>query len=363
MTDSAAHDSVAPRVDALDGLRGAAVLAVVALHAGVFPWGWVGVDVFFVLSGFLITGILLDARTAGASGWSSYGKPFYMRRFLRIVPLAWTFLALLFLVAPALGVLGRVPMREQLWYWGFISNWWLGLRSPASWMAGHFWSLAVEEQFYLCWPWIVLATPRHRLGTLLRVLLVAAFVVRIVVLVMQLPPQVGHIYQNLTLARMDGLVAGSLLALLERSEGGLARHAAAARTWLVACGALFVLLELFAPTRAFAYVLRYSAVAGVAAAALLLILASPGGVATRVLGMRWLRWTGTRSYGVYLIHLPVVLWLGARGLAPAVVLVAGLAVTLALAAMSWDLLERPLLAHKRRWPMPQRTPRAVDSER
>ena len=81
-------EAAPPRLPALDGIRAIAVVAVVALHAGMLPWGWVGVDLFFTLSGFLITGILVDARDAGGSGWVTYAKPVYMRRLLRIVPVA-----------------------------------------------------------------------------------------------------------------------------------------------------------------------------------------------------------------------------------------------------------------------------------
>lgn len=330
------------------------MLCVVALHSGTNSWGWIGVDIFFVLSGYLITGILLDARDAGGSGWASYGRPFYMRRLLRIVPLAWTFLALLFVVAPALGLTERVPLAEQLWYWGFLSNGWLGLRSSSAWMAAHFWSLAVEEQFYLVWPWVLLAIPRHRLNSVLRGLLLTAVMARVAVTAMGLPPQVGHVYQDLTITRMDGLVAGSLVALLARDATGLLPRRRGAAMWLVACGILFVLLQWYLPTKKVGYVFRYSAFAGCAASALVLLLSASQSSVSRMLSARWLTWVGTRSYGVYVIHLPVVKWLIGRGLAPALVLTEGLVITLILAALSWVVLERPLLAYKVRWPMPAR---------
>ena len=344
-------EAAPPRLPALDGIRAIAVLAVVALHAGMLPWGWIGVDLFFTLSGFLITGILLDAKDARGSGWATYAKPFYMRRLLRIVPLAWAFLAILFLVAPALGIVRPVPFTEQIWYWAFLSNAWLGFRSATAWMAGHFWSLAVEEQFYLVWPWLVLALPRPWLARTLKTFLVVAVVARIVVVFMHLPPQIGHTYENFTVTRMDGLVAGSLVALCARAEGGLARYGRRATGWLIACGALFLLLQIYAPTKQLGYIFRYAALAGFTASAVLLILASPTGLVSRLLGGRWLTWIGARSYGIYVIHLPIVLWLAARGLPAIVVLAVALGITLALAAVSWTVLESPLLAMKSRWPM------------
>ncbi len=339
------------RLAALDGVRGVAVLAVVALHAGLASWGWIGVDIFFVLSGFLITGILLDAKPAAIGGWEGYGKPFYMRRVLRIVPLAWAFLAALFLLAPALGLTPSVPFGEQVWYWGFLSNGWLGFRSRTAWMAGHFWSLAVEEQFYLVWPWLILATPRARLGRVLKSLLAVAPLARLAIVLLHLPPQIGHVYENLTLTRMDGLLAGALVALLARESGGLARHRRGSMIWLTTCGTLFGLLHLYAPTKQIGYLLRYPAIAGFAASGLLLLVSSPAGRGSRLLGARWLAWLGTRSYGIYVIHLPVVMWLAARGLAPWLVFVAGSSVTMALAAVSWVALERPFLSMKSRWKM------------
>lgn len=344
-------DAAPHRLPALDGVRAIAVLAVVALHAGVLSWGWLGVDLFFTLSGFLITGILLDARDAGCSGWATYAKPFYMRRLLRIVPLAWVFLAILFLVAPALRIVRPVPFAEQIWYWAFLSNAWLGFRSATAWMAAHFWSLAVEEQFYLVWPWLVLALPRPWLVRTLKTLLVLAIVARIVIVFMHLPPQIGHTYENFTVTRMDGLVAGSLVALCARAEGGLARYRRRATGWLIACGTLFLLLQIYAPTKQVGYIFRYAALAGCTASALLLILSSPTGLVSRLLGARWLGWIGARSYGVYVIHLPIVIWLTARALPAVAVLAGALGITLALAALSWTVLESRMLALKSRWPM------------
>jgi peptidoglycan/LPS O-acetylase OafA/YrhL len=218
-------------------------------------------------------------------------------------------------------------------------------------MAGHFWSLAVEEQFYLVWPWVVLATPSRWLVRLLRLLLGVAVIARITVVLMHLPPQIGHTYENFTITRMDGLVAGALIALIVREAGAIATRRRAAMGWMIACGALFALLQIYAPTKQVGYIFRYTAVAGCAASALLLLVASPTAGATRLLGARWLTWIGARSYGIYVIHLPIVMWLAARGLPSYAVLVGGLAITIALAALSWSVLERPFLLLKARWPM------------
>src|SRR5260221_1974329 len=126
---------------------GAAYLFVVALHRG-----WIGVQLFFVLSGFLITGILLDARDA-----PNYYRSFFVRRGLRIFPLYYATLLVLFVLLPALGLLPssfkRDPMVE-LSHWAYFSNWYSAFH-PGEDSVSHFWSLAVEEQFYLLWPFVI----------------------------------------------------------------------------------------------------------------------------------------------------------------------------------------------------------------
>src|SRR5262245_10735945 len=146
------------RIGVLDGLRGLAVLEVVGFHAGVLPWAGFGIDLFLVLSGFLITRSLLDAKLRGGRGWATFVKPWYMRRSLRIFPLAYTVLALTLVVAPAVDVLPPTGIAEQLGYWLFLSNWWPHAHSVMVYQnLSHLWSLALQEQFYLLWPWVVLA--------------------------------------------------------------------------------------------------------------------------------------------------------------------------------------------------------------
>src|SRR5438067_7660244 len=166
---------------ALDGLRGIAILLVVVCHfvsnlhiaADGWAWplvaiahaGWTGVDLFFVLSGFLITGILIDAR-----GSDSYFKAFYARRALRIVPAYYGFLFAIFVVLPFLhlgaGNDYMLAREHQSWYWLYLTNVMMAIgeipgRGPYP--STLFWSLAVEEQFYLLWPLIVAASPPRTL--------------------------------------------------------------------------------------------------------------------------------------------------------------------------------------------------------
>jgi peptidoglycan/LPS O-acetylase OafA/YrhL len=159
-------------IPALDGLRGIAILSVMLLHftnaiaalpgsptsaaRSVFGWGWTGVDLFFVLSGFLITGILLDSK-----GHPLYFRSFYARRALRIFPLYYAALFLFFVVPraiPSVPATYSFAWHDQRWFWFYLGNF-HPLGPDAKQFIGQFWSLAIEEQFYLVWPLLIWLTP------------------------------------------------------------------------------------------------------------------------------------------------------------------------------------------------------------
>jgi peptidoglycan/LPS O-acetylase OafA/YrhL len=345
------HLTVSPatRVPALDGIRAVAVLFVVFLHTGIFPYGWLGVDVFFVLSGFLITGILLDAKQAGGGGWKTYGKPFYARRSLRIIPLAYVALAVVFLILPGVGVTAHVPGREQFFFWAYISNWMNGPRSLGSWRMAHYWSLAVEEQFYICWPWIVLAVSRRKLELICIALLIIAPLLRLGAINAHIAAAT-HFYDEITPFRMDGLAAGALLAAVSRDRAIIQLKNAGA--WMLILGSIvFVAVAVESPER-YGYVFEFSSIAAAATGALILVVAFPTSVACRLLSISWVRWIGTVSYGVYIIHYPIAFWMKTHGIATPVSVFATLSLTLAAAAISWYVMERPILGLKKYWPMP-----------
>ena len=203
----------------LDGFRGLAALMVmwfhyfqVSHHSGDSPLahsfqrfmniGQGGVDLFFVLSGFLITRILLSTK-----GDSKYLRRFYARRSLRIFPLYFAFLVLFLLTASWLN--GGTPLWSEHWYfWAFSQNIPQALGWPVNGPV-HYWSLAVEEQFYLVWPFLVLALSKKWLVRVSVVLFVLPFVLRIILI-----PQGVDVY-FLTITRTDGLALGALLALFE----------------------------------------------------------------------------------------------------------------------------------------------------
>src|SRR4051812_22693033 len=228
--DAAAGPSTAPRshIPSLDGVRGLAI-AIVLVHnatfilhgnhatlpkvaAAVAAAGWLGVQLFFVLSGFLITGILFDTRTR-----PQFFRTFYARRTLRIFPLYYVFLAGALFIVPLLANVAdwhATAWRNQFFFWTYTSNWAnpFGHDIPG---LSHFWSLAVEEQFYLLWPVIVfLGSPRFLLRLCAGLVAVTPFV-RLGLRLSGFAPLAGY---EFTIARWDALAAGALLAICLRDD-------------------------------------------------------------------------------------------------------------------------------------------------
>ncbi|MEW6703577.1 MAG: acyltransferase [Pseudomonadota bacterium] len=215
------------RLPALDGVRGIAILWVAVHNLSVIdgPWfpslfgravetainsGWMAVTLFFALSGFLISGILLDSRQA-----DDYYRSFYMRRVLRIFPLYYAVLLAAFVLMPLLvpligplpgGVAADVP--DQVWLWTYLSNWTepYGIASNAF---PHFWSLAVEEQFYLVWPFLIRHCTARQAFRLCVVVAASALGIRCLMLAAGATPEMVYTF---TFSRMDALALGGAAA-------------------------------------------------------------------------------------------------------------------------------------------------------
>jgi peptidoglycan/LPS O-acetylase OafA/YrhL len=356
--------SSARHLRALDGVRGLAILLVLldhtaqaspvpvhrlgkAVHDGLLA-GRFGVDLFFVLSGFLITGILLDARGEGSTTPAGYYTAFYARRVLRIFPLYYLLV---------------IPLGTW-WYWIFAQNIHIALYG---WRAipqtlSHLWSLAVEEQFYLVWPLIVAVLPRRTLRTVCLALIAGAPVLRFV-----LPPVAAY---ALTLPRADALAMGALVAILVREQQRAPDERRDRRRADLARVAFYTSLGTFAMLVATdALAVPFGPVSLVVASSLLAIL---GGAGIYILATsespRWLCSPvlvsiGMYSYAMYMIHVPirrlVTDWVSAHVGGTYELLLANfvalLAVSWALAWISWHLLERPILSLKRYVPMPTPT--------
>ncbi len=372
-----------PRVAPLDGLRGVAILLVMLYHlpmqgggriardiAILGRCGWVGVDLFFVLSGFLITGILYDAKER-----DGYLRRFYLARVLRIFPLYFAALIVCFALLPALHLVrgaaeaGSAARGSAWWFFLYLQNvrMAINIHSVPPYMQ-HFWSLAIEEQFYLIWPFVVLACSRERLIRLTLGAVAAAVLLRMMLVAGRVDPLTLYV---LTPTRLDGLALGAYVALVARGPR------VSSLRWLRAAGAAALLLLGFFVWRDHALnilasrsleVIGYTLVSLAAAAALEWALrARLDSIGGRIASSRLLVWLGRRSYGIYVIHFPVFLLLQADGFTLAALarrlgswseatigflLVAG-GLTLLLTVLSWRLLEAPALRLRHRLGAPR----------
>jgi peptidoglycan/LPS O-acetylase OafA/YrhL len=336
------------RIPQLDAVRGIAVLLVMlhnqretfpSLHLDrLFANGWMGVDLFFVLSGFLITGILID--TKHADGY--FGK-FYARRCLRIWPLYGALLVFMFAVVPRLGAAEAKTVFEKSSPWWayplFLQNVLVPVPTSAAGPLAVTWSLAIEEQFYLVWPIVVRFLSR-------------AAVKRLAVAVICLSPLLRlclasygvSLYTNV-FCRLDGLMAGALLALFVRSDGP-APSRFTRRAWTSL--AIVVPLACAAEAAGSRWIV-FSLSAAASTAFIYLALFSEQRWLRRALTNRALVYIGTISYGLYLLHK--IPFDAAKGFGadrhPLIALSILFAIRYATAALSWIVLEQPLL---RLWP-------------
>jgi peptidoglycan/LPS O-acetylase OafA/YrhL len=343
---------------ALDGVRAVAVLAVIAYHVTSKrpTGGFLGVDVFFVLSGYLITTLLL--RGHARSGRIRLSE-FWARRARRLLPGVMLLVAACAVVIASSAPVATVPARRSdllatlLYYanWHFIASdqSYFAMFTGAS-PLRHAWSLAIEEQFYLVWPLVVLivlylAAGRRRILFALIVLGIGVSVARMASLYDAANPSRSYYGTD---TRAHALLIGAALAVLLLRRPALLTHARAraAATWL---GPVMVLavLAAFATVGEESYFYYHggSALFALAvAAALWVIEAVPGSIPGSVLSWAPLRWVGRVSYGLYLWHWPMGIWLSAPslGLADRPRQVLEVALTFAAATASFYLVEWPV---------------------
>jgi peptidoglycan/LPS O-acetylase OafA/YrhL len=328
--------SIRLRNPALDGLRAIAVIAVVGFHAKLpgLRGGFLGVDIFFVLSGFLITGLLLaEIRRTGHLDLAG----FLTRRALRLLPAFALMLAGFALIAPL--ALPDVDIGTELLLSGlFISN-----VTQAAWQSptftAHSWSLATEMQFYLVWPLAMLALarlPSRALIVVFVLLYAAATIWRIV--------QFGAAGWNYAYyspdTRLSGFMLGALAAALPASRPG-------ARATAALIAGLTLLASALAASR-FTWPTVMTVTLPLAEIGTLLVilgLRQPETLLARLLSARPLVLIGTWSYGIYLWHYPIARWMEITYDDPLFEFAATLALATALAAASFTLVEQPL----RRW--------------
>ncbi|MDQ3833038.1 MAG: acyltransferase [Actinomycetota bacterium] len=350
----------------LDGLRALAVLAVIAYHLelGWAQGGLLGVGVFFTLSGYLITDLLLGQRDA--VGHLRLGD-FWLRRARRLLPA-------LFLMLAVVVVWTVLLDRSQLpALWGdviaavlYVSNWWY-IASHASYFShfgpppalGHLWSLAVEEQFYLVWPWLLwlglrYVRGRYRLAGL--TLAAAALSATVMALLYQPGSDPTRVYDG-TDTRAFGLLVGAALAMVWPSRRFDAYFTLQPRqlrreralSWLLdgagVAGLVVVALLIWQTNQYSAFLYRGGiALLSVATVLVVATLAHPASQLGRALGWMPLRWLGVRSYGIYLWHYPIIVLttptMQKSANLPLNILQVG--ATIVVAALSWRFVEEPI---------------------
>jgi len=368
------------RLPTLDGLRAIAILLVVPhnldliatfdgaqLVVAALHRGWIGVQLFFVLSGFLITGILLDARDA-----PDYYRSFFVRRALRIFPLYYATLLVLFVLLPALGLVPasfKCDAMVELSYWTYFSNWYGPFHQGPD-PVSHFWSLALEEQFYFLWPFVI---HRRSAGWVMRLCLAiaaASLLLRVVMLLAGTPAQA--IYQFLV-TRMDALALGGAAAAAFRVPSA-ASWTLDHRRFLLGASLLSlvggaVLSRGYNFTHPVTLSLGFTFLAvGFALLVAAVVAADLLGAAGWPAALRWsfLRRVAKYSYAMYVLSVPLHFLVGkpvlsALGLAAGnsilvdlAYIIVGTALSFLAAAASFHLLEVHFLNLKDRFAPPLR---------
>jgi peptidoglycan/LPS O-acetylase OafA/YrhL len=345
------------RVPELDALRALAAAIVLLFHIRppTFVFGWTGVDLFFVLSGYLITKIILEN-----SGSSGFFRSFYVRRGLRIWPIYYLSLLALVILNPFLAE--PQPLTDLPYYLTYTQNasyYWHREPTPFHVAFRHTWTLALEEQFYIIWPALVMWVGRTRLVQLCLLIVVGAYVARAGLFY-------GPGYSLLILpARCDGFALGGLLAaLLFGVERGSKAHRAVMIGSLVAltAAALYLGIGVYqssmvgvlglptppdpAPTL-LAVNLVYFGMVGA-------VVCTQGRLALAPLRLRPLVYLGQISYGIYIYHYMIYWAYDGCGRQfnngqTWEVNILKIATTLVVAMISWELIERPILRLKDRF--------------
>jgi peptidoglycan/LPS O-acetylase OafA/YrhL len=305
-----------PYYKSLDGLRGIAAMLVVIFHFYSYPNGYYstddyslykkvaeigqhGVSLFFVLSGFVITRILIHGKDD-----SQYFSTFFRKRILRIAPLYYLFLITWFFILPFIIQVPSVPLVNQLPYYFYLQNIFstlgISLNGPP-----HFWSLAVEEHFYVLWPLAVFYIPTRHLGKVIGVSVVLVLLLKYVMIQNKLP------IHDFTFTRMDQLLMGSYLALLE-VKGRFKTHSARyfLKFTLLTIPLALILYSLESHIHFAKELFKYSLLGIMFASFLATILSLKStSIINRLLATRVLQYLGRISYGIYVWHVIALIFL------------------------------------------------------
>lgn len=370
MADADSSQNTSRRIPQLDGLRGIAIAMVLAYHFGggtagiqppfpallAFPinFGWSGVDLFFVLSGFLIGGILLDFRQS-----PNYFRVFYRRRLCRIFPIYFAFLIGVLLAVQFV----RSPVAFRLLHpvipWQatvtFTQNFWMAFRNdPGSYALSPTWSLAVEEQFYLTLPALIYFVKPERIGWVLAGGIVLAPLIRLGIFLTN--PKLVYAMAYLLPCRMDSLLFGVLIAYFLRQPGGweyLHAHRRQLWTGVELLTFFCVLLMVFRTEYSPPVLLVGYDILGLLFSGILILSLMEDRIA-QFLQMKWLMALGTVSYCVYLIHELIfgLTYLALKQYTTSWIAttILTLIFTIVIAKISWEYFEKPLVRFGHREP-------------
>jgi peptidoglycan/LPS O-acetylase OafA/YrhL len=365
------------RIPELDGVRGLAVLLVLIVH--IIPYnpvlvdlpfpelihalshmGWIGVDVFFVLSGFLITSILLQTRDG-----DGYYRNFYARRALRIFPLYYLTITIVFIVVIIFSPDQKNEVLYNLpWYYLYVSNWgfsFLYLEDPFA--IGLAWSLAIEEQFYLVWPLIVHRLNSRKLVLLSLILIISSLFVRIVLPQLYISPTIdyGELFYHATFTRLDSLILGALIAMMYQLEfwkkllGILATP-----TFIISLFAIYYLVSINPISPLWdnppMYIYGFTFIALAAGGLIVMLTTYPEeSLLRKLFRIRLLSFFGKYSYAIYLFHRIPILFLDRYFNENAILGYQGwllfnvlaLLIPVIMAVISWEVFENPILKFKK----------------
>lgn len=359
----------------LTGLRGLSILLVLVGHISFFhlylpgsryilQLGALGVDCFFVLSGYLITGILVSSKQS-----RSYFFHFYARRILRIFPIYFTLLFVLFYILPHFDFLQfrylhNLFRTEKVWFFTLFANWLTSFNQIPVLYFGHLWSLFVEEQFYLIWPFMIYFLNKKQLFPFMGTMIIFFLAVRFHFDEQLVQPFTKYTIYCSTYTRLDTIIFGSLVYFLSQDKKFSIFFTNPTFKKFIPT-ILFILATSYlicCDEKSSFYFLSFSLSALFFSTYLLFILLNPKNNLLDFLKNKFLIYLGTISYGLYLVHWPIFCLFNidlSALLSPfqnptlnaIVVSGLGLLLSLALSSLSWHFFEKPILSLKTKFPL------------
>jgi len=337
-------------VPELDGLRGVAILAVMLHHAGILKGGFIGVDVFFVISGYLITSLLV--REYDSTGTIKLSQ-FYARRLLRLGP-AMVILLTVYCVIGSWFLYAKAVLIEALTALFCLTNWARAFQFHPPNLLGHTWSLSIEEQFYVLWPitlWLLLRSRVSRKAIVWVAILVALSSWSLRILLVLNGASAMRLFNGLD-TRLDGVMTGCALGVFF-SFSPVQEWGRYVRWRNVAMTSAAIMLLVFSLTTHWCdkslYYWKSMVVALCALAILMGLRSADDNLVKRCLVARWLVWVGSISYGLYLFHYPVFRVILRCGMNRWLGVTVAMIASFCIAAASFYLVEKPFLRLRKRF--------------